>query len=87
MNTIENYKSFTAFVDTKGRYQKFEICLGVDISESVYDIVEFLKEKQIKGEFVLRVNGKKIVLSKDSNPALLMNEFFGRSEAQAQNIL
>jgi len=80
MNTRVYYKSFSALVDSKGRYQKFEINIGDDVANGIYEIVKFLKKNKIKGDFVIRVNGKKIVLNKNSNPIDLVNEFFGRTD-------
>ena len=80
MNTRVYYKSFSALVDSKGRYQKFEINIGDDVANGIYEIGKFLKKNKIKGDFVIRVNGKKIVLNKNSNPIDLVNEFFGRTD-------
>ena len=74
------YKSFSVLVDGKGRCQKFEINVGQDVANGIYEIVNFLKKNKIKGDFVIRVNGKKIVLNKNSNPIDLVNEFFGRTD-------
>lgn len=80
MNERVYYKSFSVLVDGKGRCQKFEINIGDDVANGIYEIVSFLKKNKIKGDFVLRINGKRIVVNKDSNPTNLVNEFFGKSD-------
>ena len=79
MKTEQHFEDFIAIYNN-GKVVKFEPTSWADISGCVRGIIRFLRKNKIDGEFVLRFNGKKLRMSRLSNPNELVNEYWGRKE-------
>ena len=79
MKTEQSFGDFIVIYNN-GKVVKLEPTAGADISDCVRGIIGFLRKHNIDGEFVLRFNGKKLRISRLTNPNELVNEFWERKE-------
>ncbi|MBR2969694.1 MAG: hypothetical protein IKC49_01405 [Clostridia bacterium] len=74
------HKHFIEVVDRKGNIVCFEATPGEDISVFVKSVINYLKYKNINGEYTIKFNYKRIKVSRNSIPAMIVNEYLGKFE-------
>lgn len=72
------HKHFIEVVDRKGNIICFEAHAGEDISTFVKSVINYLKFKNINGEYIIKFNYKKIKVTKSSIPAMIVNQYLGK---------
>lgn len=72
------HKHFIEVLDKKGNIICFEAHAGEDIIVFVKSVINYLKFKNLNGEYTIKFNYKKFKVSKNSISAMIVNDFIGK---------